>query len=436
LEALRVQDAQEADQKFSEGGEGSAVMPDVTTLGPDAPAADTSTTAAPAPSLSTSDQSTLSTLSSAQVQYRAALRGGFDLFRSTLLSCSDAEVQATKHLWSPMVNLAAWDRLAGANRLNCTQTQTALPFPHEGGQAVATAPASASAAAASSSATPAAAASTSSSSVDGSFPPLATVLESLFLPLGLPLASARALLLLHSKMNHACPSTRASTALVAAGSSNARVENERESSDIAWSALSERRAHARAVEIQSAQQRRLELEAAAKTSATGANASNGNRKKKIQKIRKEAAAQRALEAKRAEQRWKDEEDTLVALLAQPQPQPQQQQQQQQGGSPAAAAAASADTQSQSAPAAATAPSFHPSSSAATIVVRASRAIQAGEEVLISYLPPAVAKSDTRSRREYLQNNYLFECKCAVCNASDSPATATASASSAASKAQA
>jgi hypothetical protein len=30
LEALRVQDAQEADQKFSEGGEGSAVMPSVT----------------------------------------------------------------------------------------------------------------------------------------------------------------------------------------------------------------------------------------------------------------------------------------------------------------------------------------------------------------------------------------------------------------------
>jgi hypothetical protein len=427
MEALRVQDAQEAAQTFSEGGgEGSAgMMPDVATLGPantPADVADASTTAAPAPSLSASDQSTLSTLSSAQVQYRAALRGGFDLLRSALLSCPDAEVQATKHLWSPMVNMAAWDRLAGANRLNCTQTQTALPFPHESNnEAVATATASASAAAGSSSPTPAAVAS-SSSSTDSSFPPLAAVLQSLFLPLGLPLASARALLLLHSKMNHACPA-RASTAV--AGSSNARVENERESSDIAWSALSERRAHARAVETQSIQQRRLELEAAAKTSATGANASNGNRKKKIQKIRKEAAAQRALETKRAEQRWKDEEDTLAALLVQPQPQ-------QQGGSPTAAAAASVDTQS--APAAATGPSFHPSS--ATIVVRASRAIQAGEEVLISYLPPSVAKADTRTRREYLQNNYLFECQCAVCSAEDSLVPAAAPASSATSKAQA
>ena len=48
------------------------------------------------------------------------------------------------------------------------------------------------------------------------------------------------------------------------------------------------------------------------------------------------------------------------------------------------------------------------------VVNATRNISAGEEVFISYLDECDAERSRHSRRQILQQNYLFHCECQKC----------------------
>jgi stress response protein YsnF len=50
-----------------------------------------------------------------------------------------------------------------------------------------------------------------------------------------------------------------------------------------------------------------------------------------------------------------------------------------------------------------------------IIVRSTRAIRQGEEILISYLPTSQPEFRLKeARQEYLKKHYLFECRCAKC----------------------
>jgi len=280
-----------------------------------------------------------------------------------------------------------------------------------------------------------------------------SAVETLFAPLALPLASARALLPLHSKMNHACTSrpgtsvSSAATVAVAAatlsaaaaatGCANARVENATERSDVGWSAASERRAQQRATQQGAG--------TATTTAAAASKANNAKRQKqsKVRRAAEEAAAAHQLRSLQQDEdaQWSRDGQLIESML-------------QRSSAPNAPAAVSyVATQASSSSSVATAPPAAlptaavavPDSAICAIVVRATRDLRAGEEVrarrtqgavqegareaepahtraglcvvpqvLIDYLPPAVSRADTATRRTYLQSHYLFHCACAAC----------------------
>lgn len=61
-----------------------------------------------------------------------------------------------------------------------------------------------------------------------------------------------------------------------------------------------------------------------------------------------------------------------------------------------------------------APNARIESSRATLLVRASAPVSAGEEVFLSYLPPALLEESGERRRERLDGGRGFDCRCARC----------------------
>ena len=59
-----------------------------------------------------------------------------------------------------------------------------------------------------------------------------------------------------------------------------------------------------------------------------------------------------------------------------------------------------------------------------LVVNASRNIDAGEEILISYLDECELERSRHSRNKMLSENYLFNCDCAKCQAQQNDADVT------------
>ncbi len=49
------------------------------------------------------------------------------------------------------------------------------------------------------------------------------------------------------------------------------------------------------------------------------------------------------------------------------------------------------------------------------VVNTTRAVEAGEEIRISYLSECDLQRSRHSRQKILRENYLFECSCPKCN---------------------
>ena len=404
LVPLRIVDAHVRDLARRDALEHRAAE-EVTTIGVLAPQseaapASAASSSAATPDIAPSDLPLFTSLQSAQVQYRGALAEVFALLRSGLLGCSAGSAQgpvqdplqahkASQSLWAPFVTLPTLDLLAGANRLNCTLTQTALPFPHPMPK-----PASSTKKAA-----PIVNLATAGAESDDDedetkkkdeedVPLLVSSLESLFAPMALPLANAKGLFMLHSKMNHSCGAGVGVVGMgvggAGAASATARVENWTEATDIAWSASSVPRA-------QSSEQARMEK----------AKASAGGNKKKKQKARKNAAA---TEARLLAQEERDR--TALESMAQ------------QLESNIATAAASSSSSSSSSPSAAARHSCQ-------IVVRALRRLEAGDEVLINYLPPSAALAhDDQARREYLHKHYLFACQCDKCTPSKDNKRAT------------
>ena len=396
---------------------------------PAAAAAPAAAVAEPAqPAVDPSDRALFDALSASQLQYRAALAEPFALLRSALLSTPHLPASRVSSQWRRFISLPAFDLLAGANRLNCTMTQCTMALPPASSPMMQPPPMKArklqeadldaGGSEDDDGASPAAASSGSGSS---GVPFLVRSLESLFLPLGLPLSCSRGLFVLHSKMNHACSAPEGTAAGAgaggagagaSAGSANARVENWQESDQIRWSSAS----------VARAAQRTQQPPSHPSAASSGSSSSAAN-KKKAQKARKAAASRLA----RQDSERREEIEQLEEMAARAEKIA--------GASSAASATPTAGTSSAAAvsSAAAALSSSLPTASAdpssllpplpavpsylhsSQIVVRALRDLEPGEEVLIDYLPSQHALGSL-DRREYLRTHYLFECRCSRCSA--------------------
>lgn len=315
--------------------------------------------------LDSSEEQLLSTLLSTQSAYRGALAEGFNIFLPIISSAKVDDLHQS--LWTPYVTLIEFDRLAGANRLNCTLTQTCLPIPsrevlkvpltmeeqmkllrsnedelEESSSLAAT---------------------SSSSSSSSSMPPILSSLLSLFRPMSLPLANAKGLFLWHSKMNHSC-------------FANARVENACERKEIAYAIESQ----------QMVQQQEEERQKVATLVGKG-------NKKKRQKNKKQAELDAIVEKKRQVEQLEQLRAIVQRLNA----------------------SSSSSSPSLTTPSAdgvvASASSIHTSQ----ILIRSTRTISEGEEICINYLPPTHEfANNTLARQAYLYKNYLFKCRCERC----------------------
>lgn len=60
-------------------------------------------------------------------------------------------------------------------------------------------------------------------------------------------------------------------------------------------------------------------------------------------------------------------------------------------------------------------------SCAEAVVMATRRIEEGEEICLSYLPNSICSDSMFLRRLYLQRSYAFLCNCSICSSEESNA---------------
>jgi len=435
------------------------------------------------PLLST-DSEALASLNSTQQQYRRALDDAFTALHRAWTSLtpphssSDTLLESiisTREHWLPFITPTHFDLLAGAQRLNCTLTQTALPIPRVGSKLIteaeskttsgpvrnenATSEQGASAlnlfnateeTVAAALATSSASSARSSSSSSSSPPFLFSSLLPLFIPMSLPLGNAKALFRCHSKMNHSCRP-------------NARVENWTEEESIEEKIIPEgKQVEAVTIEVNAVSaasatttlsiipvpafipsscpsfipdrsipwgQRSMHLahqlyqERQSRFEQT-ASGGGGNKKKKAKKKKKANEERRILEE--AERKEIDmlhciaKEMSGHASNATPPT----------SSSPTPSCPVTADSISTSTSSSAAVPTVSerplplplplPLSATNLLIVRALRDLDEGEEICISYMPPtqgAGGGADVDSlegRRAYLRKHYLFHCRCTKC----------------------